>query len=125
MYVEEADIPAFCLHLLPDLKKAFQCEITDFNEQEYGLRQARCKICLLYTSERQLEGAYERFFRKFGTGEVDRELIHILVRMKLQSYMELITGGYTLERTLELAEMVGWYADGGFESLIKIINNRM
>lgn len=70
-----------------------------------------------------LEGTYEKFFRKYGNGDVDRELISILVKMKRQSYIELITGDYTLERTLELAEKIGWYADGGFECLMKRLNS--
>lgn len=72
-----------------------------------------------------LEDVYEVFFRKYSHTEADRELIHILVKMKRQAYIELITGGYTLERTVELAEKIGWYADGGFECLMKQFNKNM
>lgn len=72
-----------------------------------------------------LEDVYEVFFRKYSHTEADRELIHILVKMKRQAYIELITGGYTLERTVELAEKIGWYADGGFECLMKQLNKNM
>lgn len=71
-----------------------------------------------------LEGIYARFFQKFG--EVpDRALIHALVKMKTQGYMELITGGYSLERILKLAEMLGWYTEAGFEGLTEKLNQRM
>lgn len=72
-----------------------------------------------------LEDVYEVFFRKYSHTEADRELIHILVKMKRQAYIELITGGYTLERTVEMAEKIGWYADGGFECLMKQLNKNM
>ena len=75
---------------------------------------------------RGLETAFGRFFAKQGSaGAADPALIRILVKMKLQGYMELLTGGYTLERTLELAEMLGWYTDGGFTCLTEKLNHRM
>lgn len=70
-----------------------------------------------------LEREYERFFRKYSTKEPDQKLIHILVKMKIQGYLELITSGYSLEETLRLAEMMGWYTEGGFESLMEQLNN--
>lgn len=73
----------------------------------------------------RLEEAYDLFFQKYGIFQSDKELIRILVKMKIQGYTELIMGGYTLDRTLELAQGVGWYTDGGFESLMQQLNNRM
>lgn len=45
--------------------------------------------------------------------------------MQGQAHIELVTGGYTLERTVELAEKIGWYADGGSECLMKQLNKNM
>lgn len=70
------------------------------------------------TLMQQLEDAFARFFQKYGN-EADWELIRILVEMKTKGYMELIMGGYTFERTRRLAEMLGWYTDGGFEVLMQ------
>lgn len=70
----------------------------------------------------QLEDTYVRFFEKYSDPKPDRGLIHILVRMKIQSYIDILTGGYTLERTRELAEKIGWYTDGGFVSLMEKLN---
>lgn len=72
-----------------------------------------------------LEDNFYKFFCQYGAARADRELIRILVKMKMQGYVELIMGGYTLEKTLELAEQIGWYAEGGFQSLMKELNNRM
>lgn len=72
-----------------------------------------------------LEDNFYKFFCQYGAARADRELIRILVKMKMQGYVELIMGGYTLEKTLELAEQIGWYAESGFQSLMKKLNNRM
>lgn len=69
--------------------------------------------------ERQLESAFELFFRKYGVENVDRDLIHILVKMKLQGYRAMMEGDYSLEKLLELSRLVGQYTDGGFQSLIQ------
>lgn len=71
----------------------------------------------------RLEETYAQFFHKYSDSTIDGDLIHILVKMKMQAYIELITGGYTLERTLELAEQIGLYADGGFERLMEKLNS--
>lgn len=67
--------------------------------------------------EGQLEGAFELFFQKYGAETVDRDLIRILVRMKIQGYRAMLEGDYSLERLLELSEMVGRYTDCGFKGL--------
>ena len=46
VFVEKADIPAFCSGLLPELKKAFRCECKNFDEQLYAPMQAECKVYL-------------------------------------------------------------------------------
>ncbi len=45
-FVEKADVPSFCRNLLPELKQAFQCEMTDFDEQEYGVEPAALRVYL-------------------------------------------------------------------------------
>lgn len=46
VYIEQDDIPAFCSALLPELKKILQCEMLDFNEENYAPVQAQCKVYL-------------------------------------------------------------------------------
>lgn len=71
---------------------------------------------------RNMEDVFISFFEKYGCRDADRDLVHLMVGMKMKGYRELVSGGYTLERTLELAEKLGWYTDGGFEALMKKLN---
>lgn len=72
----------------------------------------------------QLGEAFLQFFRKYGVEEADRDLVRILIEMKVRGYTQMIMGGYSLERTLELAEQIGWYTDGGFEALMRKLNQK-
>lgn len=67
----------------------------------------------------QMERNFSLFFQKYGNFKEDKNLIKVLVEMRMRGYMELIYGGYPLEEVLRLAELVGYYADGGFESLLE------
>lgn len=71
---------------------------------------------------RNMEDVFISFFEKYGCRDADRDLAHLMVGMKMKGYRELVSGRYTLERTLELAEKLGWYTDGGFEALMKKLN---
>lgn len=73
---------------------------------------------------RNMEDVFIRFFEKYGCHDADRDLVRLMVGMKMKGYRELVSGGYTLERTLELAEKLGWYTDGGFEALMEKLNTR-
>lgn len=68
--------------------------------------------------ERQMEDTFALFFRKYGQENPDRDLIHILVRMKLQGYRAMMEGDYSLERLRELSRLVGCYTDEGFKGLM-------
>lgn len=46
LFVGKEDLPAFCISLLPELKRVFQCEITDFQEDAYAAEQAKCSVYL-------------------------------------------------------------------------------
>lgn len=67
----------------------------------------------------QMEQKFSLFFEKYGNMGDDKNLIHILVEMRLKGCLELINGGYSMEEMLRLTELVGCYADGGFRSLMK------
>lgn len=66
-----------------------------------------------------LERCFSKFFQKYGNMGEDKNLIGILVRMRMKGYMELMKEEYSLEEVLRLTERVGCYADGGFQSLMK------
>jgi len=70
----------------------------------------------------QMEGVFSEFFQEFGNMGEEKELIRILVRMRIKGFMELLHGEYSTEEMLRLTEMIGCYADSGFQSLIKKYN---
>lgn len=52
----------------------------------------------------------------------DAELIRILVSMRLQGYMELIKGDYTVDERVRMSREIGIHADAGTAALIKYLN---
>lgn len=71
-----------------------------------------------------MQDAFESYFSKFMGYSPDRELIRILVSMRLQGYMELIKGDYTVEERIRLAKEIGIHADAGTMALIKYFNGQ-
>lgn len=56
----------------------------------------------------------ESFFKSYGK-EADRDLIHILVEMKLQGYAELLNGDYSQEKFLKLSKMLRICSERGYQ----------
>lgn len=69
----------------------------------------------------QMQAAFHSFFSKFLGTDPDAELIRILVSMRLQGYMELIKGDYTVEQRIRLAKEIGIHADAGTHALIQYL----
>lgn len=90
-------------------------EIKLLLEKSEGTRYAGFKN-EIYT---QLEWAFSVFFQEFGNMGDEKALIRILVEMRIKGFMELLNGEYSKEEMLRLTEMVGCYADSGFQSLMK------
>ena len=72
----------------------------------------------------QMQAAFTSYFTKFMGSTPDSELIRILVTMRLQGYMELIKGDYTVEERVRLAREIGIHADAGTTALIKYLNEQ-
>ena len=72
----------------------------------------------------QMQAAFTSYFTKFMGSTLDPELIRILVTMRLQGYMELIKGDYTVEERVRLAREIGIHADAGTTALIKYLNEQ-
>ena len=72
----------------------------------------------------QMQSAFTSYFSKFRGSSPDAELIRILVSMRLQGYMELIKGDYTVEERIRLAREIGIHADAGTMALIKYLNGQ-
>ena len=72
----------------------------------------------------QMQAAFTSYFTKFMGSTPDPELIRILVTMRLQGYMELIKGDYTVEKRVRLAREIGIHADAGTTALIKYLKEQ-
>lgn len=72
----------------------------------------------------QMQAAFTCYFTKFMGSTPDAELIRILVTMRLQGYMELIKGDYTVEERVRLAREIGIHADAGTTALIKYLKEQ-
>ena len=72
----------------------------------------------------QMQAAFTSYFTKFMGSTLDPELIRILVTMRLQGYMELIKGDYTVEERVRLAREIGIHADAGTTALIKYLKEQ-
>ena len=69
----------------------------------------------------QMQVAFTSYFEKFMGSRPDPELIRILVSMRLQGYMELIKGEYSVEERVRFAHEIGIYADAGTRALIQYL----
>ena len=72
----------------------------------------------------QMQAAFTSYFTKFMGSIPDPELIRILVTIRLQGYMELIKGDYTVEERVRLAREIGIHADAGTTALIKYLKEQ-
>lgn len=72
----------------------------------------------------QMQAAFTSYFSKFMGNSPNAELIRILVSMRLQGYMELVKGDYTVEERVQLAKEIGIHADAGTTALIKYLNEQ-
>ena len=72
----------------------------------------------------QMQAAFTSYFSKFMGNVPDAELIRILVAMRLQGYMELIKGDYTVEERVRLAKEIGIHADAGANALIQYLKEQ-
>ena len=72
----------------------------------------------------QMQAAFTGFFSKYMGHSPDAKLMEILVSMRLQGYLELIKGDYTVEERVRLAREIGIHADAGTMALIKYLNQQ-
>ena len=65
-----------------------------------------------------LENVFMSFFEKH-IKDPDPDLVRVITRMRLNSYLEIISGDYGKEEARKLALLMGIYADAGFAALVK------
>lgn len=92
-----------------------------------------CQLILEKSQGTEYEGFYERykawieeictsFFEKNTPGNVNRNLIKLLVNMRLQGYLEVVKGNFTFEEAIELIRYMAYYADAGLTKLVSVLN---
>ena len=81
-----------------------------------GHREELCKI---------LEAAFMVFYDRYGGRDKDRNIVKIVVRMRLQGYYELLHGDYTMEQAMKYAELLAFYGDSGFAGMMKQYNGML
>lgn len=72
----------------------------------------------------QMQTAFTSYFTKFMGSRPDEELIRILVSMRLQGFMEIIKGDYTVEERIRLAREIGIHADAGTMAVIEYLKKQ-
>ena len=66
-----------------------------------------------------LENAYIQFYQSHNGNEEYLDIIKIIAKMRIQGYIELINGGFDMERIIKFSELMSIYGDCGFESMMK------
>ncbi len=69
-----------------------------------------------------LKKGFYIFYDKFGGDEKYRNIVDIVMKMRMQGYIELLRGDYDLETALKYTEMMAVYGDGGFAEMMKQLN---
>ena len=73
------------------------------------------------TLEAQMREAFRSYYARYLGEDPDPELIRILAAMRLQGYLEILKGDYSMEKRMELARAVGVHADAGTRQLIEYL----
>ena len=63
--------------------------------------------------------SYQEVFDHYAGRHVDPALVHILLHMKFEEYMELIYGDYTMEEVKKLIIQLTVFSEAGFHKLLE------
>ena len=66
--------------------------------------------------------SYQAVFDHYAGKPVDPDLVKIILHMKFEEYMELIYGGYTMERVRKLIIQLTRFSEAGFYKLLEEID---
>ena len=71
-----------------------------------------------------LEDAFMECYTRFGGKESDRSIVKIVVQMRMQGFLELLHGDFSMEQAVKYAELLAYYGDSGFAGMMKQYHNR-
>lgn len=65
---------------------------------------------------------YQAVFDRHAGKAVDPDLVRVILHMKFEEYMEIIYGGYSMEKVEKLIRQLTVFSLAGFEELLKEVN---
>ncbi len=108
---EQTAIDFICAHR-DEFRLLFDCSA----ETEYeGFREKLIDEIFMPT--------YQACFDNYLNRHVDPDIVRIFMLMKFSEYMELIFGGYPMEKVRSLTGLYSAYADSGIERMKEILKN--
>ena len=85
------------------LDRAAGTEYENFRE-EYGFAVAQ---------------GFFAFYDKFGGTEEYRDIMKLIVRMRVQGYIEMLKGDYDMDKMMKFSALMEAYGDSGFQGMMK------
>ncbi|MBQ8781160.1 MAG: TetR/AcrR family transcriptional regulator [Oscillospiraceae bacterium] len=59
------------------------------------------------------------FYDKFGGSEEYRDIMKLIVRMRVQGYIEMLKGDYDMDKMMKFSALMEVYGDSGFQGMMK------
>ena len=59
------------------------------------------------------------FYDKFGGTEEYRDIMKLIVRMRVQGYIEMLKGDYDMDKMMKFSALMEAYGDSGFQGMMK------
>lgn len=72
-----------------------------------------------------LRESFMRYFVMLGGSREEGKIIDILVKMRIESYIQLLENGSNLEETLALSKLLARYCDSGFIEMMNMYTKRL
>ena len=59
------------------------------------------------------------FYDKFGGTEEYRDIMKLIVKMRIQGYIEMLKGDYVMDKMMKFSALMESYGDNGFAGMMK------
>lgn len=68
---------------------------------------------------REVAKGFYAFYDKFGGNEEYRDIMTLIVRMRVQGYIEMLNGDYDMDKMMKYSAMMEIYGDSGFAGMMR------
>ena len=126
-------------HLLKLVKRQTDSEINGIGSSEEYQREMNEYLCsnkdeVRILLDKSAGTAYENFreeycsevargffafYDKFGGTEEYRDIMKLIVRMRVQGYIEMLKGDYDMDKMMKFSALMEAYGDSGFAGMMK------